>query len=212
MITTRQLALLKWVYNEYQVQKMRELPNLIIQKFLFFYECFSKVENDIYSFDGLKGYVNGPVFSEVYGAIRYHKAELNREIAQEIDYEVNVARATKAFFITRSLGNELSDFTHDLNIWRSQEPYIKRGYQQIELYDRDFSREDARMCRELLSLYTLDYIQQVKLIEYNGRVFIIDKDEEIKEEYYDVFFEIANDKTFKNPIYVDIHEGELYFE
>ena len=40
---------------------------LKLQKFLFFYESFSKANGKPADFDYLRGYKNGPVFSSVYG-------------------------------------------------------------------------------------------------------------------------------------------------
>ena len=41
--------------------------NLKLQKFLFLYECLSKVENYNADFTSLQWFRNGPVFNVVYG-------------------------------------------------------------------------------------------------------------------------------------------------
>ncbi len=40
---------------------------LKLQKFLLFYECFSKVSGEKADFGHLRGYKRGPVFSQVWG-------------------------------------------------------------------------------------------------------------------------------------------------
>ncbi|MDR1531644.1 MAG: hypothetical protein LBS62_05585, partial [Clostridiales bacterium] len=62
----RKQALVGWFYNNAGFS-----TNIRLQKFLFFYECFSKIDGDTYELEDLKGYKNGPVFSGVFGDIKH---------------------------------------------------------------------------------------------------------------------------------------------
>ena len=60
----RKLALSGWLSQANQTAY--NVP-LKLQKFLFLYEVFSKVDNDSVDFTFLRGYQRGPVFSSVWG-------------------------------------------------------------------------------------------------------------------------------------------------
>ena len=209
MLSDRKRMLIQWANKN----KGEGVPwySLRMQKFLFFYECFSKIEGDTYCFDYLKGYRNGPVFSDVYQAMTYYADSLPKN-DEVIDYAIDEERAVRAIFLVRILGNELSEFTHNLDIWKAKKEEIITGGYQIPLHDTDFSANDEKIFTNLLSMYSISQINSVKLIETNGKTFIVPKDLEITEQYLDVFYSVAPDDIFRSPIYVSVHEGELCLE
>lgn len=64
-----------WLKNNYY--SAYETP-IKLQKFLFFYESFSKVRDQIVDFSYLKGYKKGPVFSQVWGDYTKERDEFDQ--------------------------------------------------------------------------------------------------------------------------------------
>ena len=60
----RKLSLSGWLQEN---NTLSYFSPLRLQKFLFFYEAFSKADGDYSDFSHLKGYKRGPVFSQVWG-------------------------------------------------------------------------------------------------------------------------------------------------
>ena len=76
----RKLALSGWLkendYSSYVVP-------LKLQKFLFFYESASKVAKKEYDFYKLRGYKNGPVFSQVWGDYTKERTLFDNEATKQ---------------------------------------------------------------------------------------------------------------------------------
>jgi len=210
MLSDRKKALIGWVSRKAKNDGIF-LPSLRLQKFLFFYECFSKVEGDEFSFENLKGYRRGPVFGDVYREIKYSTDTFLTSVNKS-GYPVNEDRAERALFLVRILGSDLSGFTHTLNIWKVKEDEIMRGSYQLPLSVSDFSKEDAAVFEDLLMLYPTEYINGVNVVEVNGKAFLFPREYAFKEEYYDALYEASVDKEFCSPVYVEISEGELILE
>ena len=99
----RKLSLSGWL-QENDISAYRS--PLRLQKFLFFYEAFSKVNDDVSDFARLKGYKRGPVFSPVWGDYTKDRTEfdsvsLEKYHAKQTD--INNLRAKRASFIVSSL-------------------------------------------------------------------------------------------------------------
>lgn len=186
--------------------------SLKLQKFLFFYETLSKVEGDHADFTYLRGYENGPVFSDVYGDYIYRKPEFFNEVesAYRNNPEViNEERAKFASFLVNILTErELSELTHELNIWNAKEKEINKGTRHISLCEEDFTKEDAELLKTLRETYTSDYIDSVEVVEIYNKSFIINKDDmqNFTEEQQNVFITLSNDDNIENPVYVRISE------
>ncbi|MDR2558918.1 MAG: hypothetical protein LBC86_05160 [Oscillospiraceae bacterium] len=209
MISDRKKALINWAYSE--SGHGYDLPDFRLQKFLFFYECLSKVEGDDFDFNKLKGYKRGPVFGDVFGAMKHNRSEFYNSI-KTFQYHVNAERAVQSMFLVQALGVELSDFTHKLNMWKVKENEIMRGDLHVPLVGKDFSEHDAKVFDELKSVYSTSYINSVTIKEVNGKTFLFPKEHEFKSEYNNALYEVSVDSDFLSPVYVDVHEGELYFE
>ena len=206
MLNDRKKALINWANNRARADGVF-LPSLRLQKFLFFYECFSKVEGDEYSFENLKGYKRGPVFEDVYREIKQNEGNLYIS-----KYTVNDERAVKALFLVLTLGNELSEFTHHLDIWKTHEKTIIEDDLQVPLHDSDFSAHDTKVFKDIIYANSRQYIEQHKIIEVGGKSFVAPKEMEIRENHYDAFYLAAIDPDFRNPVYVSIIDGDLCLE
>jgi hypothetical protein len=185
---------------------------LKLQKFLFFYEGLSKIENDLTEFRLLRGYINGPVFSDVYGDYTHEKDEFAYEAEKAYLHRpevVNEERAKFAGFLVSIMNeHELSGLTHEFNIWRAQEKDIKRGVKNVPLREEDFNEADANLLLSLKKMYPISYIDSVEIIEISGKCFIIDKVDlpKFTEDTWSVFISLANEDSLQNPVYVSVSE------
>jgi hypothetical protein len=205
----RKRALSGWLKKYHEKEFF--LP-LKLQKFLFFYEALSKIEKDVVEFNKLKGYINGPVFSDVYGDYFHRRDDFINEV--ENDYNdniklVNDARAKFAGFLVSILNeDELSSFTHEFNIWKAKENDIKSGVRDVSLYEKDFNEKDAELLISMKNMYPIDYIDSVKVIEISGKCFILKKEDipKLTDESEYVFISLANESSLKNPVYISISD------
>ncbi len=191
--------------------------NLKLQKYLFFYETFSKVSNKDYSFECMKGYKNGPVFSEVYGDYKYEFDEFDDYIScdilenniDEIDKDI----ASRAAFLVQILTQEeLSDMTHQLNIWNSQkERIVDNNERHVELEEKNFDEEDVALVKDLASMYSTEFIETSIVLNIKNKNFVLSKKdcENISELQRNTLELLAQEKLM-NPVFIEIGEnGEL---
>lgn len=115
----RKLSLSGWLKKNNKISY--ETP-LKLQKFLFFYEAFAKISGETPDFTHLRGYKEGPVFSNVWADYTKERVSFNEAVQAAYDKNVeniNEKRAKKCSFIVSSLAEEeLSDLTHEMNIWK----------------------------------------------------------------------------------------------
>ena len=208
---TRKLILSGWLKN---YNKSTYSNSLRLQKFLFFYEAFSKVDGDNEAdFSNLKGYKNGPVFSKVWGD--YTKEGFAFEYEAEDCFEknsekVNNNRATQCAFLVATLSeNELSTLTHAMNIWKSQEKLINAGISQVPLHEKDFNQDDFEIIRNLQAMYPVALINSSKIIPIDNIYFVIknEKFKELKEQHFDILSMIVKNEELHNPVFIDIDES-----
>lgn len=201
----RKKALVGWTVNNAGFTS-----NVQHQKFLFFYELFSKIDGDDYELDGLRGYKNGPVFSAVYGDDKYDnnfKAECGKQF-QARSHLVNESRAKLAKFLVKCLGNKLSEFTHEMDIWAAKRAEIERGERQVPLSESDFTENDANMLRDIELAYPESYIDSVETYSVNGKTFVYFKSdkERLTDEVRDTLYEVSLDPEFDSPVYISFSE------
>ena len=133
---------------------------LKLQKFLFFYECFSIIEGDPeVDIKNLKGYKMGPVFSDIYGALKYGKDDFIEYLPKAYatyNKKINKERVLLSAFIVKIMKkDELSEFTHSLNIWKSQENEIKnrkKGEKAVDLNLSDLNQRDIAVLQMLKTM------------------------------------------------------------
>lgn len=208
----RKRALVGWSFNN-----ASSFTNVQLQKFLFFYELLSKIDGDSYELDGLKGYKNGPVFSTVFGDVKYDdnfKSDCGKQFQSRANL-VNESRAKLAGFLVKCLGNKLSEFTHNMNIWAVKRDEIEKGERQVPLSEEDFTDNDAAALRAIETAYPESYIDSVETINISGKTFIYFKSDEnrLSNNVYDILYEVALDSEFDSPVYISFsEEGELLLD
>ena len=210
---TRKLILSGWLkaHNNHAY-----CTSLKLQKFLFFYEAFSKAENDSPDFDHLRGYKRGPVFSNVWGDYTKDRCEFDMTVDEaytKTPQLVNEERAKKVAFIVDSLSeNELSELTHKFNIWAIQAERILSGEQQVDLSEQDFGSHDISFVEVLDRMYSLPMVNDSAIISIENKYFVFTKSDSKKltEQHYDTLSILADDEELHNPVFVTLDsEGRL---
>lgn len=214
----RKRCLSGWLKNNYS--SSYETP-IKLQKFLFFYESFSKVRGETVDFSFLKGYQKGPVFSQVWGDYTKEREEFNKciDAAYKNDYKsqnINEELAQKSAFLVRTLSQkELSTLSHKMHIWKVQESRIMGGELQVPLAEGDFNEDDVKLIRLLDSMYPMSMITESEVISINNYYFVIKKSDfpKLTEAHYDILDSLTDTEELVNPVYVDIdEEGRLVID
>ncbi len=186
---------------------------LKLQKFLFLYEAFAKAEGDEVDFSHLRGYERGPVFSNVWGDYTKDRLEFNYEANRELEYpheSINIDRAKRSHFIVTTLSErELSELTHQMNIWKCKESRIRGGEYQVNLEEKDFTESDSNMMRLLISMYPSSMIDNSFVMEYNNKYFVLSKDNmpRLTEQHCNTLAALSENEELHNPVYVEIDDG-----
>lgn len=212
----RKLALSGWLRANHK----EEYDNpFMLQKYLLFYECFSKVAGEKTDFEYLRGYERGPVFSQVWGDYTKERCEFDQkaeEAYQSGMYDINEIRAKRSGFMTGILTEqELSELTHTMNLWKSQSDRIQNGERQVTLYETDFNEDDALMISMLARMYPNEMIDDAYLVKVGQKRFIFHKSDvsRLTGQHRDTLFTLAERNDLFNPIYVEIGErGELVID
>lgn len=204
----RKKALCKWLRDNDTPSYQASLK---LQKFLFFYECASAVMGNTPDFSHLKCYENGPVFSQVWGDYTKEKELFNKELdsinQDTIDDNVDVDLAESIdFFIQTCTERELTDITHEMNMWKVKTP---RG--DDEMMQEDFSENDQSKLKLLLQIYNSDFIHASTVISLNDKNFVLSKEDanNLTPEQMDVLYQLSSNDNLSNPVYVTVENGVL---
>ena len=209
----RKLCLSGWLKENSETSYNTPLK---LQKFLLLYEAFAKTSGEQPDFSHLRGYKKGPVFSNVWGDYTKERAAFNVAAIETYEAkknEINIVRAKKCAFVVRTMTEtELSQLTHRMNLWKSKENRIMRGEYNVDLFERDFNKDDESMIRLLDEMYPIEMIDNSVIINLDNNYFIFSKDDSRKltEEHFDTLMTLAEGENLHNPVYVDIDaEGRL---
>ncbi|MBU4690916.1 hypothetical protein [Mycoplasma zalophi] len=216
LLNKRKLALSGWLKENYYDTYKTPLK---FQKFLFFYELFSKIDGDKSDFSNLKGYKNGPVFSNVWGYYTHNKEDFNKKITKSFKenyFLVNLERAKKANFLVATLTQEeLSDLTHQMNLWSTKKELIMSGGKHVDLDEKDLNDDDFKLIEKLNSITSIETINNSTIYEIGEKYFVFsNKDAKaIKPEHWDILTSVSKDPELYNPVYVEIDEdGDLVID
>ena len=202
----RKQALVGWFINNTDFY-----DDVQLQKFLFFYECFSKINGDTYELEGLKGYKTGPVFSSVLDDIKCGQDFKNTctEKLPHLSGLVNTQRAKLSKFLVMTLGNKLLDFIDYLNIWAVKRYKIERGIPYTLLDEADFDKRDASIFRDIEYAYPESFIDTVDVRIINGKAFVTLKTDvdRLTDKVFDVLTEESYDSSFDIPVHVYFSES-----
>lgn len=212
----RKLCLSGWLKKHHEPEYNTPLK---LQKFLLLYEAFSKVSGETPDFSHLRGYKKGPVFSNVWGDYTKERAEFNFSASQAYEKEennINTVRAKKCAFVVCTMTEvELSELTHQMNLWKSKEKRIISGEYQVDLYESDFNSDDEKMIKLLDSMYSETIIDNSAIVNLDKNYFVFHKNEipKLTEEHFDILLTLTEQDNLHNPVYVDIdEEGRLLID
>lgn len=214
-LNKEKLALVTWLYNNDQrsYQNTRKL-----QKFLFFYELFSKVMGRPYDLGNFKIWLFGPVDSFVYGDYTYRQPELTRAIEENKNLElVQPEIARKANFLVQILNTqEISDLTHEFDLWKTPVGlHSDFDKENIPLDEVHFSQTDEAMTKELFYMYDDELIKNSTVIHTFGKHFVLSKDDanKLTEDQQSILDGLSFDETLQNPVFVEIDsDGALIID
>lgn len=209
----RKLCLSGWLKENNNASY--ETP-LKLQKFLLFYEAFTKVSGEDPDFSHLRGYKKGPVFSNVWGDYTKERSDFNsaaqRAFASK-SVAIDTARAEKcAFMVSTMTEKELSDLTHQMNLWKCKEERIMNGEYQVDLSERDFNSDDEKLIRTLDAMYPSQLVENSTVVCLDRKYFVFTKSDaqHLTEEHFDILLTLAENEELHNPVFVDIDdEGRL---
>ncbi|MGZ9428705.1 hypothetical protein [Mycoplasma sp. 1012] len=193
---------------------------LKLQKFLLFYELLSKIAQEKADFTYLKGYPKGPVFSNVYNDYKKNILIFNKIIEETYNNnkdKVDNDRALKCSFIVKtSTEQELSELTHELNLWKAKEELINKKEKNIILEEKDFNYEDQKLIKTISGIFPIEQIKNSEIIHIKEKYFVFSKQDfhNLTEKQKEILEEVANSDELYNPVYVEIDEedGGLIFD
>ncbi len=150
------------------------------QKFLFFYELFSKSLNKECEFKGLKGCKNDSAFSNILEE-RYNRRNNFDNPSEQNNKIINKDIAMIAGFLVSSLSKE-------------------------ELSEEAFSEDNRKLSGELLSMYPVEVIKSSEIIECNDKYFVFSKSDykNLTGNHYDVLGKISKQDGLENPVFAEL--------
>ena len=105
---------------------------------------------------------------------------------------------------------ELSDLTHQLDMWKSKKDLINNGQKQIPINFSDISKEDKEKLKKIFkTTLSIDNFQVIKIA---NKIFLIKKEElnDLTDEHYEVLDLLSQENDLINPVYLSIDkEGVL---
>ncbi|HJF30397.1 MAG TPA: hypothetical protein K8V56_01295 [Sporosarcina psychrophila] len=189
---------------------------LKLQKFLFFYEMFAKVEQEEYDLSYLRAYPNGPVFSNTYGDLRYNQTEFFAALDSVKDFSIireKIARAA-LMLVNTFTDTEISDLTHRLDLWKSKEELIQKGQRCITIFESDITDKDVDTISSLYDEYAYLSNQGFKVFSMLEKIFIISPEDfnELTEQHHEIIELLSQDRNLDNPVYLELDDGVLLID
>ncbi|WP_028590370.1 hypothetical protein [Paenibacillus massiliensis] len=205
----RHRAVSGWLKENHPIQFNSDLK---LQKFLFFYEAQCETEDGSAHFNSLKGYKNGPVFSDVFGDFKYDYHEFDENVTRlfhDCPEHVDIPKAKLASFLVRTMTeDELSILTHEFNIWKAKEHRILQNEKNVPLSRNDFNENDKSLINSFCESYTEEFIDSIVVLEVLGKSFVIEKSDYsiLSDDQRLVFLQLAQQEELVNPVYITISE------
>lgn len=193
------LTEMQWLYNN--SEDINEISGLKQQKFLLFYNLFLLAKKKEANFTSLKAWTNGPVYTQVHSAIKYHYTykELFQYIEEDYSIDDVLAHITK-FIVELLSDEEISNLTHDFDFWKNA---IGKEDSKIEI--KDISINDLKKINNIINNCDLEFIMNHKVISSPQAKIIVKK-----EDYQfikDNFKEGIDNLITEKPIKIELSEG-----
>lgn len=210
----RKLTLCGWLQSN-NVTAYHSLSRL--QSYLFFYEAFCKVNGKEYDFNGLKGYVCGPIFSSVWGDYSTRRDEFDKAALQQ--YEAHAIKqddviARQASFVVSILSeNELSEIVRRYSIWSTKFLHVAAN-KPPDLETCDFSENDIRLTQALMKMYPASMIDNTDVLAVGEKFFLFRKSDSAKitKKHMETLTLLSNIEELENPVYVEVCDEKLIID
>ncbi|MCC8439851.1 hypothetical protein CRI85_05825 [Leuconostoc pseudomesenteroides] len=203
------LNLSQWFFKN---NKLFFKNKLKLQKFLFFYMMFQKINKRNYSLEGLKAYDKGPVFSPSYGDISWRYDEFYETMCgSEIltEDKINITSAKKANFLINILNsNEVSNLTHQFDAWKSKNDLLKQHIHQIPISESDFTIKDLSLVTKLYEMYPIELIDNSEILYLDPTRFVFRNGDisKLTDDHRAALENVSSLNEEPNPLFVDIAE------
>ena len=203
--TKGQLEKIKWLNDQ---NKSNPYSTLQLQKFLFFYEMFQYSDKKEFDFNSLKAYKNGPVYSTFYDDYKYRADEVNHfletsTITHTIDEENALA---SKFLIETMTDTELSQLTHEFDMWKVHQSEIDSEVQHIPMDEKDISDDDIELLEFIkYSVPSYDY----EVINLKEKRFVFTKEDFalLNEQHWEVLDTLSEYEELNNPVYIEVDKN-----
>ena len=197
------------IYWLNQNKPIGELSNLQLQKFCFFYEMFQLIEDNKYDLSYLRAYANGPVYSNVYGDYTHRKEQFFFDVSSNspnMDQLCDENLRKSLFLITTLNNRELSDLTHNLDLWKSKKNRIRAGEQQIPIYERDITDYDKSLLASIRD--GIDASDNYEVVPISDKRFVLDLESfsKLETKHYEVLEQLSQLDELDNPVYIEIDD------
>ena len=200
-----------WLNKQEEIAKFSKLQ---LQKFLFFYEMFQYVDGNDYDFSSLKAYKNGPVFSNFYGDITYREEEVNDYLrsAKEDNTTNELNARTSKFLIETMTDSELSNLTHEFDMWKVHKDKISANVQQIPMSEKDITADDIDLI-EFIRSSEPAFKYEVLMVGDKRFVCSNEDFEHLSDKHLELLDSLSSREELINPVYIELDkDGRLLID
>lgn len=200
-----------WLNKQEEIAKFSKLQ---LQKFLYFYEMFQYVDGNDYDFSSLKAYKNGPVFSNFYGDITYREEEISDYLrsAKEDNTTNELNARTSKFLIETMTDSELSDLTHEFDMWKVHKDKISANVQQIPMSEEDITDDDIDLIEFIRSS---EPAFKYEVLMVGDKRFVCSKEdfEHLSDKHLELLDSLSSREELMNPVYIELDtDGRLLID
>lgn len=199
--------------------RVGKYSGLKAQKFLFFYNSFSMLEDKPYTDEMLYAYEDGPLYYDVLTLSRNHTTNqvvnmLRTSGAKGEDVEIDETILETAFMFTELFpSDELSKITHNLEIWQKRYEEYRLSEEKSSFSFSDFTANDLEYLSELKSVFSPQLYEKFKVEFGDNFSYLIERD-----NYNYIIKKLGGLSGIKkirseyNPIYIYVEEGEIIID
>ena len=175
---------------------------------------FQYVDGNDYDFSSLKAYKNGPVFSNFYGDITYREEEISDYLrsAKEDNTTNELNARTSKFLIETMTDSELSDLTHEFDMWKVHKDKISANVQQIPMNEEDITDDDIDLIEFIRSS---EPAFKYEVLMVGDKRFVCSKEdfEHLSDKHLELLDSLSSREELMNPVYIELDtDGRLLID
>ncbi|MCY1565590.1 Panacea domain-containing protein [Staphylococcus pettenkoferi] len=200
-----------WFYNNnLKVQESTYDGNLTLNKLLYFADSFNYVLNGKKLIEQeVVGYVNGPVYQDIYIDFRHNEMKLIKERNKNLDNDtVELLKIVNFMFGQSDNYKKLSEITHNQSPWKNKKEDCQKVNYNPELDFSDFSEEERTNMIELYNTYKYLNLDNLFVDKIGNNTVIYTRDTELTDEDY---LELEALEEEEDSLFVKKIDGELVY-